>query len=58
MLTTKKKSTAPHTAKDIDKVRVAKQKKPKKVKSKNEVRKVARSVQDTIPYEQDRKSVV
>ncbi len=51
MLTTKKKPAAPHTAKDIDKVRVAKQKKPKKVKSKNEVRKVARSVQDTIPYE-------
>ena len=51
MLTTKKKPVAPHTAKDIDKVRVAKQKKPKKVKSKNDVRKVARSVQDTIPYE-------
>lgn len=51
MLSTKKKSAAPHTAKDIDKVRVAKQKKPKKVKSKGEARKVARSVQDTIPYE-------
>lgn len=51
MLTTKKKPAAPHTAKEIDKVRVAKQKKPKKVKSKGETRKVARSVQDTIPYE-------
>lgn len=46
-----KKSVAASTAKDIDKVRTAKQKKAKKPKVKNEVRKVARSVQDTIPYE-------
>ena len=46
-----KKPLAASTAKDIDKVRTAKQKKAKKPKVKNEVRKVARSVQDTIPYE-------
>ena len=46
-----KKPVAASTAKDIDKVRTAKQKKAKKPKVKNEVRKVARSVQDTIPYE-------
>jgi len=40
-----------HTARDIDKVRVARQKKPRKVKEKGEMRRVARSVQDTIPYE-------
>ena len=40
-----------HTARDIDKVRVAKQKKPRKVKEKSELRRVARSVQDTIPYD-------
>ena len=43
-----KKPVAASTAKDIDKVRTSKQKKPK---VKNEIRKVARSVQDTIPYE-------
>lgn len=37
-------------AKDVDKLRLAKEKKPKKVKEKK-VRKVPRSVQDTIPYE-------
>jgi len=46
-----KKPVAASTAKDIDKVRTSKQKKPKKPKVKNEIRKVARSVQDTIPYE-------
>lgn len=46
-----KKPLAANTAKDIDKVRTAKQKKAKKPKVKNEIRKVARSVQDTIPYE-------
>ena len=46
-----KKPIAASTAKNIDKVRTAKQKKAKKPKVKNEVRKVARSVQDTIPYE-------
>ena len=46
-----KKPIAASTAKDIDKVRTAKQKKAKKPKVKNEIRKVARSVQDTIPYE-------
>lgn len=46
-----KKPAMSATAKDIDKVRTSKQKKPKKAKVKNEARKVARSVQDTIPYE-------
>ena len=47
----KKKPIAENSAKDLDKARIAKQKKPKKVKEKGEVRKVARTVQDTIPYE-------
>ena len=42
--------TTESSAKDLDKVRLAKQKKPKKTKEKA-VRKVARTVQDTIPYE-------
>ena len=46
-----KKPAAASTAKDIDKVRTSKQKRPKKQKVKSENRKVARSVQDTIPYE-------
>lgn len=37
-------------AKEADKLRLAKEKKPKKAKDKS-VRKVARSVQDTIPYD-------
>lgn len=44
------KPVAESTAKDIDKVRLAKQKKPKKTKEKA-VRKVSKTVQDTIPYE-------
>ena len=46
-----KKSLEERTARDIDKVRVAKQKKPRKIKEQGETRRVARSVQDTIPYE-------
>ena len=45
-----KTGTTESSAKDLDKVRLAKQKKPKKTKEKA-VRKVARTVQDTIPYE-------
>lgn len=51
LFSSSKKSSAANTAKDIDKVRTSKQKKPKKPKVKNEIRKVARTVQDTIPYE-------
>ncbi len=46
----KKKKTAV-SAKEADKVRVAKSKPPKKAKEKAERRKVARTVQDTIPYD-------
>lgn len=42
--------TTESSAKDLDKVALQKQKKPKKTKEKA-VRKVARTVQDTIPYE-------
>lgn len=45
-----KTDTTESSAKDLDRVRLAKQKKPKKTKEKA-VRKVARTVQDTIPYE-------
>lgn len=45
-----KKPIVESTAKDLDKARLAKQKKPKKTKEKA-VRKVAKTVQDTIPYE-------
>ena len=45
-----KTGTTESSAKDLDRVRLAKQKKPKKTKEKA-VRKVARTVQDTIPYE-------
>lgn len=45
-----KTGTTESSAKDLDRVRLAKQKKPKKTKEKT-VRKVARTVQDTIPYE-------
>lgn len=38
-------------AKETDKLRLAKQKKPRKEKKEKAVRKIARSVQDTIPYE-------
>ena len=51
LFSSSKKPSAANTAKDIDKVRTSKQKKPKKPKVKNEIRKVARTVQDTIPYE-------
>lgn len=44
-----KTDTTESSAKDLDRVRLAKQKKPKKTKEKA-VRKVARTVQDTIPY--------
>ncbi|MGN0679586.1 MAG: VirB4-like conjugal transfer ATPase, CD1110 family [Oscillospiraceae bacterium] len=40
-----------NTAKSADKLRTAKEKPPKKVKEKPEKRKIARSVQDTIPYD-------
>ncbi len=46
-----KKPIADNSAKIADKARIAKQRKPRKVKEKAEVRRVARSVQDTIPYE-------
>lgn len=49
MLSNSKKQ-ADNNAKDIDKARLARQKKPKKTKEKA-VRKVAKTVQDTIPYE-------
>ena len=45
-----KKPAAESSAKDIDKARLAKQKKPRKTKERA-VRKVAKTVQDTIPYE-------
>ena len=51
LFSSSKKPSAANTAKDIDKVRTSKQRKPKKPKVKNEIRKVARTVQDTIPYE-------
>ena len=50
MFAAKKQPTNSNSAKDIDKLRLAKEKKPKKSKEKN-VRRVARSVQETIPYE-------
>ena len=40
-----------NTAREADKIRVAKSKPPKKVNEKKEKRKIARSVQDTIPYD-------
>lgn len=48
---TTKKSVADNSAKSADKARIAKERKPRKVKEKAEIRRVARSVQDTIPYE-------
>ncbi len=39
------------TAKDADKRRIAKAKPPKKTKEKTQRRRIARSVQETIPYE-------
>ena len=50
MFAAKKQPTNSNSAKDIDKLRLAKEKKPKKSKEKN-VRRVARSVQETIPYD-------
>ena len=50
MLSSSKKAVTEVTAKDLDKARLAKQKKPKKTKEKA-VRKVSKTVQDTIPYE-------
>lgn len=46
-----KKPVADNSAKSADRARLAKQKKPRKVREKAEIRRVARSVQDTIPYE-------
>lgn len=50
MLPEKKTVVQEKNAKDIDKARLAKQKKPKKTKERS-VRRVAKTVQDTIPYE-------
>lgn len=46
-----RKTQMDNTAKSADKLRTAKEKPPKKVKEKPEKRKIARSVQDTIPYD-------
>ena len=46
------KTKTKNNAKEADKKRLAKQKKPsKKSKKKVEIRKIAKSVQDTLPYE-------
>ena len=50
-MSTKKSVKTEKTAREIDKARIAKQKKPKKTKEKVKSRKISRTVQDTIPYE-------
>lgn len=47
----KLKKTMDNSARSIDKLRTAKEKPPKKVKEKPKKRKIARTVQDTIPYD-------